>query len=419
MTRLPFALSVLVLVGACGGDDSGDDVTADANRPPDAGAPDAAPPCPTCEYTPEPLAAGEISAAEQQALAERFNPAHVYTNPVIFATPVDYALEHNELGLQRGVVLQKGPYWAKVDPATIETVMGIDLLNDDWSTLPVTNMMGQDLVYFVDTPGDNTGPGATEESWTTEWEAAGGKLYPPTQYAHFFWLSKADGYLAIQYWSFYPWNKFGNNHEGDWEHVNVVVQKQADDDWHLVMAHYSFHARQTGLLADDLVRVADKAGGPGNGDHIVVFVGGKTCQPWGGPPEYCGDASGASFAYPGLWPYGTANEMAAGGTSLATTNMKHANDFTIVVLPREDEPVAAKLSWYKLPFLAGQLEVDVNADVVKSSSSHRSPLAPNHYHFEFEEAIPMPFDPFTGGAQPEPFTPPNDWTMLNNPTTTF
>lgn len=29
--------------------------------------------------------------------------------------------------------------------------------------------------------------------------------------------------LAIQYWFFYPWNDGGNNHEGDWEHINVII----------------------------------------------------------------------------------------------------------------------------------------------------------------------------------------------------
>jgi hypothetical protein len=29
--------------------------------------------------------------------------------------------------------------------------------------------------------------------------------------------------LVLQYWFFYPWNDGGNNHLGDWEHINVVV----------------------------------------------------------------------------------------------------------------------------------------------------------------------------------------------------
>lgn len=29
--------------------------------------------------------------------------------------------------------------------------------------------------------------------------------------------------LVLQYWFFYPYNDGGNNHEGDWEHINVIV----------------------------------------------------------------------------------------------------------------------------------------------------------------------------------------------------
>ena len=33
--------------------------------------------------------------------------------------------------------------------------------------------------------------------------------------------------LVLQYWFFYPWNDGGNNHVGDWEHLNVVVSPLA------------------------------------------------------------------------------------------------------------------------------------------------------------------------------------------------
>ena len=36
--------------------------------------------------------------------------------------------------------------------------------------------------------------------------------------------NEALGYeLILQYWFFYPFNDGGNNHEGDWEHINVVI----------------------------------------------------------------------------------------------------------------------------------------------------------------------------------------------------
>ena len=34
--------------------------------------------------------------------------------------------------------------------------------------------------------------------------------------------------LVIQYWMFYPFNDGANNHEGDWEHINVHVTTRAD-----------------------------------------------------------------------------------------------------------------------------------------------------------------------------------------------
>jgi len=33
--------------------------------------------------------------------------------------------------------------------------------------------------------------------------------------------------LVLQYWFFYPTDDGGNNHEGDWEHINVIVSPLA------------------------------------------------------------------------------------------------------------------------------------------------------------------------------------------------
>jgi hypothetical protein len=40
--------------------------------------------------------------------------------------------------------------------------------------------------------------------------------------------SVPGGYeLVMQYWFFYPSNRAGNNHEGDWEHINVIVSPRS------------------------------------------------------------------------------------------------------------------------------------------------------------------------------------------------
>ena len=80
-------------------------------------------------------------------------------------------------------------------------------------------------VLFVDTPGDG------ESSWRAAYQNrshTGSKVY-----AHFFvhedTLATPERryFLAIQYWFFYPFNDGGNNHEGDWEHMNVLVTTRA------------------------------------------------------------------------------------------------------------------------------------------------------------------------------------------------
>ncbi len=64
------------------------------------------------------------------------------------------------------------------------------------------------------------------------WRAIAGadparSAYPPTEYAHAFWLDRANGRLAIQYWFYYPFNEWLNHHEGDWEHVQVILEGHA------------------------------------------------------------------------------------------------------------------------------------------------------------------------------------------------
>jgi hypothetical protein len=79
-------------------------------------------------------------------------------------------------------------------------------------------------------------PGHNEHSWNEEYrDPISGELpkkywgFPKT-YLHPFIeevRSNTDGLLGyelvLQYWFFYSWNDGGNNHEGDWEHVNIIV----------------------------------------------------------------------------------------------------------------------------------------------------------------------------------------------------
>ena len=75
-------------------------------------------------------------------------------------------------------------------------------------------------------------PGANEKSWKAEYAGATRRAeYAPAAriFAHpFIAQSGDDGWdLALQYWFFYPVNDGANNHEGDWEHINVVVRPRS------------------------------------------------------------------------------------------------------------------------------------------------------------------------------------------------
>lgn len=78
-------------------------------------------------------------------------------------------------------------------------------------------------------------PGRSESDWNEIYiDKVSGKLPRRFQdrvktYVHPFihetgGFPDSSGYeLVLQYWFFYPWNDGGNNHLGDWEHMNVVV----------------------------------------------------------------------------------------------------------------------------------------------------------------------------------------------------
>ena len=92
---------------------------------------------------------------------------------------------------------------------------------------------GQFQVFFFDWPGE--GP----ESWKKEFENGFSQVLPQKYreflkvYMHPFIrevTSPRQGVLGyqfvLQYYFFYPTNDGGNNHEGDWEHINVMISPQ-------------------------------------------------------------------------------------------------------------------------------------------------------------------------------------------------
>lgn len=85
-----------------------------------------------------------------------------------------------------------------------------------------------DVLYF-NFPGE--GEDTWEQAYEPEWERT-----PESRrasfvhaYVHPFLRELAEGgyELILQYWFFYPTNDSGMDHEGDWEHINVVVSPRS------------------------------------------------------------------------------------------------------------------------------------------------------------------------------------------------
>ena len=139
----------------------------------------------------------------------------------------------------------------------------------------------------------------------------------PTVYGHPF--VDARGRTTIQYWYFYPFNDYFGNHEGDWEHVNVVLSV---DRTEVAEVHYYFHARTITLPQGEyLPEIVD-------GTHVVVYVGGRMYNIFDYPIRILAgernEGSHGSFPYPGEWE-------AAAGLGAPESVQKPDRDSTRVV----------------------------------------------------------------------------------------
>jgi hypothetical protein len=242
-----------------------------------------------------------------------------------------------------GTVLRAGP-----------AIPNAELDRTRWDQLPARDAAGNKIEYWIDGPGDDRVRDGLSD-WRRRWRAAADKT--PTQYAHVFWLDRARGELVVQYWFFYPFNEWINHHEGDWEHINVIVrgptQLASAGDYRVVGCEYYFHGYRL-----DVERPERVAG------HPVVFVGGRTHLLW-----WSGTQSGGSYPLPASYPGagGGFGPFAAADDTRAPARLLDADRFDVVLLPepaRLDATAHPELSWLKLLFFAGQPHMFENPPLV-------------------------------------------------------
>ncbi len=125
-----------------------------------------------------------------------------------------------------------------------------------------------------------------------------GAIYPLTVYAHLFTAEQEGQYhgkLIVQYWIFYPFNEWVNDHEGDWEHIDLIVSSDDPDSAFIEEAYYYFHKSCISLGQPQAPGVQDFDFYVVDDSHPVVFVGGF------GRKEFWG-AKGEGFASHGNYP---------------------------------------------------------------------------------------------------------------------
>jgi hypothetical protein len=128
-----------------------------------------------------------------------------------------------------------------------------------------------------------------------------GSDFPTTTYAHMFRHPNQTEWV-IQYWFFYPFNDWIANHEGDWEHINVIISSNNPETAVVDSVVYYFHER---YKICNTVQTENPGGQfecyIEDGTHPVIFVGGH-----GEATEYgTGSGEGSHGCYPawGRWEH--------------------------------------------------------------------------------------------------------------------
>ncbi|MCG8605762.1 hypothetical protein MJD09_12295 [bacterium] len=185
-------------------------------------------------------------------------------------------------------------------------------------------------------------------TWSPAYQAErNNNTFDHTIYAHFF---KHDSKYIIQYWIFYPYNDGHNNHEGDWEHINVHLDSQNPSEANIVEIDFYFHEKVRTLTAGNFET-------DGGSTHPKIYVGGECIginQPFNCSP---GETTGGSYPAPGIWfdvgPLGYDEYVSGNGPYIPYIDFidgNHNDRKGIVILPETGNinySSSLHLRWFK------------------------------------------------------------------------
>jgi len=161
-----------------------------------------------------------------------------------------------------------------------------------------------------------------------------------TTYAHFF---IKESKVVIQYYFFYPFNASANRHEGDWEHINVVLNSQNPVTTTIQRVEYYFHHKYLNCSTPGVDYYVK------NSTHPRVYVAGHICS------EYCGEGSHGSYPKAKRWadigPFDVDEDVHGDGLHIDFNGYKN-----IIIIPEPGKvDNSSDLNWLKFKGLWGQV----------------------------------------------------------------
>ena len=225
-------------------------------------------------------------------------------------------------------------------------------------------------------------PGNNKESWNNTYTGSGPKRgdhpnFPNTAYVHAF--ERSDGNVVIRYYYFYPFNDFQNNHEGDWQYINVIVDSFDPNDADLIGVDYKFHGNGLtySITGERIFNPRTHFVAPAEGEtHPVVYVGAGS---HGGYP------TGGHYPNPGRpgVPLAGDEEMTKDGVVLSTKvedtpDVAESYDLILLPNPDPDQPnmgLSPEMSWLGTGARWGTLDV---SSFGSAERYDESPVGPFH-----------------------------------------
>lgn len=190
------------------------------------------------------------------------------------------------------------------------------------------------------------GTADTPSSWISSYNTERTQNnFPHTIYAHLFLYNNKP---VIQYWMFYPYNDGYNNHEGDWEHINVRISTADPSEAIIETVDYYFHHKVKTMTSGFPVYQTH---------HPYIYVGGSCAGI--NPPFSCqsGNATGGSYPWPGTWynvgTFGYDEYVNGSGPGISHSSLN------VVVIPNRDKinyDLHPEMSWLNVPIRWGILE---------------------------------------------------------------